>query len=238
MIRTLRELMRARWSWGAVLLLLAIQAWVEMRGGYLAVADLYERWGLSPDAWRQGHYVSLITYAFLHDSFTHVICNGLMLLFLGARLESWLGGKRLLWLWLGGILAGGCIHLWMSGSSEAVLVGASGAAMALLLCFTTLSPQSRFFLLPLSAGNVGLGVLISSLILMLLDPHAPIALFAGWGKAITARLGDDMFRIGHACHFGGALFGYLFAKWMLRRPVTLEELRENRRRRENAEQGT
>ncbi len=237
MNRTLEELMRARWSWCAVLLLLAIQSWVEWRGGYLAVAELYERWGLSPETWRQRHYVSLLTYALLHGSFTHAICNGLMLLFLGARLESWLGGKRVFWLWLGGIVLGGCFHGWMSGSSTAVLVGASGAAMALLLCLTTLSPQSRLFPLPLSAGNVGLGVLLSSLILMLLDPDAPVALLAGWGKAIEARWGDDIFRIGHACHFGGALAGWLFARWILRRPVLLEELQASRAKRERQHPG-
>lgn len=233
--RTLNELLRSRFSWCAVLLLLVIQVGVEMRGGYLAEADLYERWGLSTEAWRQGHYASLVTYALLHGSLTHVCCNGMMLLFIGARLENWLGRRRLLFLWLGGMVVGGCFTLCMNGSSQAVLVGASGSAMALLLCLTTLSPQSRMFLLPISAGNVGLGVLISSLILMFLDPDAPVVLFARWGKAISERFGDDIFKIGHACHFGGALVGWSYARWILRRPVTLEKLLENRCRREKAE---
>jgi membrane associated rhomboid family serine protease len=91
------------------------------------------------------------------------------------------------------------------------------------------------FPLPISAGNVGLGVVISSLILMFLDPDAPVVLFARWGKVISERFGDDMFKMGHACHFGGALVGWSYARWILRRPVTLERLQENRRRREKTE---
>ncbi len=233
--RTLEELGRARWSWVVVILLLAIHAWVEWQGGYQEVSWLYEKAGLSSESWQQGNYASPLTYALLHGSWVHYSCNALLLLFLGARVENLLGGKRLVLLLLSGTLMGGLFHLWMSGESSALLVGSSGAAMALLLTVTTLSPQSRMFPLPLSAGNVGLGIVISSFLLMLLDPAAPIPLLAGWGKEMAARWGDDLFRIGHACHFGGALAGILMGRWILRRPVTLTELQEQRERRENSD---
>lgn len=235
MSRTLEELGRARWSWFVVLLLLAIHAWVEWQGGYQEVSGLYEKAGLSSESWQQGNYASLLTYALLHGSWVHYSCNALLLLFLGARVENLLGGKRLVFLLLCGTLLGGFFHILMSGESSALLVGSSGAAMALLLTVTTLSPQSRMFPLPLSAGNVGLGILISSFLLMLLDPASPIPLFAGWGKELASRWGGDLFRIGHACHFGGALVGLLMGRWILRRPVTLTELQAQRERREKTE---
>jgi membrane associated rhomboid family serine protease len=37
--------------------------------------------------------------------------------------------------------------------------------------------------------------------------------------------------MGHACHFGGALAGWLYGRWMLRQRVTLEKLRRDRARR-------
>jgi membrane associated rhomboid family serine protease len=144
---------------------------------------------------------------------------------------------NLMLLILGGTLLGGLMHLLMSGDSSALLVGASGAAMALLLTVTTLSPQSRMFPLPLAAGNVGLGVMISSLLLMLLDPDASIPFLADWGNSLARMFGKDLFRIGHACHFGGAFFGFLLGRWVLRRPVTLEELQQQRERREKSRNG-
>lgn len=237
MIRALEDLWRSRWSWLVVLVVVAVHAWVEGQGGYQEVAELYRKAGLSRASWQQGHYASLLTYALLHGSWMHLFCNALLLLFLGARVENLLGGKKFLLLIVGGTLLGGVVHLLMSGESSALLVGASGATMALLLTVTTLSPQSRMFPLPLAAGNVGLGVMISSLLLMFLDPDAPIQIFAGWGKSLAAIYGEDLFRIGHACHFGGALFGFLLGRWVLRRPVTLEELQEQRERREKRRDG-
>ncbi len=233
MKRTLEELGRARWSWVVVLILVAVHAWVEGQGGYQQVAELYQKAGLSRESWLHGNYASPLTYGLLHGSWMHLICNALLLFFLGARVENLLGGKKFLLLIFGGTLLGGLVHLLMSGESSGLLVGASGAAMALLLMVTTLSPQSRMFPLPLAAGNVGLGVRISSLLLMLLDPDASIPLLSTWGKSLAAMWGQDLFRIGHACHFGGALFGFLLGRWVMRNPITLAELQKQRERRES-----
>jgi membrane associated rhomboid family serine protease len=44
-----------------------------------------------------------------------------------------------------------------------------------------------------------------------------------------------VFDIGHACHFGGALTGWLLARAILRPRVSLAKLRAQRRRRERRE---
>lgn len=232
MIRALEHLWRARLVWGIVIALSAIQAWVESCGGFQNVAWLYESAGLSLAGWKSGHYASVLTYALLHGSWLHLACNALLLLLLGARVECWLGRTWLTLVLIGGTLLGALFHLLMSGNAASVLVGASGATIALLLVITTLSPQSRMFPVPLAAENIGLGVMISALLLMVFNPEAPIPLLAQWGKTLAGWWGDDLFRIGHACHFGGGLAGWLIGRWIMRRPVSLEELQAQRVRRE------
>lgn len=233
MNRALEDLWRARMAWGLVLLLLVIHAWVEWQGGYQEVAVLYERGGLSRESVLAEYGAPLFTYSFLHASWFHLACNALLVLFLGARVESILGHQRLGVLLFLGAVFGGLFHLLLSGASTALLVGASGATMALLLMITTLSPESRMFPIPLAAGNVGLGVMIASFVLMLVNPDSSIPLLAGWGRTWADWWGEDLFRIGHACHFGGALAGWLMARWILRRPVSLEKLQAERERRES-----
>ena len=103
--------------------------------------------------------------------------------------------------------------------------------MSMLLLYTTVSPQSRLFFLPVSAGNLGLGVMISSLLLSLLNPALDLPILSGRG-AIVQTWYPELFQIGHACHLGGALSGFLLGRWLLRAPVSLEKLRLDRNRRE------
>ena len=42
----------------------------------------------------------------------------------------------------------------------------------------------------------------------------------------------NWFAVGHACHVGGGVAGYLYARWILRPGPTLSHLREERNRRE------
>jgi hypothetical protein len=41
--------------------------------------------------------------------------------------------------------------------------------------------------------------------------------------------------MGHACHFGGGMAGWLFGRWLLRPRISLERLRRDRERREAKE---
>jgi membrane associated rhomboid family serine protease len=46
------------------------------------------------------------------------------------------------------------------------------------------------------------------------------------------------FRIGHACHFGGGLAGWIYGRWLLRPRVSLKQLERSRARRETRDTGT
>jgi hypothetical protein len=52
------------------------------------------------------------------------------------------------------------------------------------------------------------------------------------GRALQQAGCGDWFRMGHACHLGGALAGWAQARWLLRRRVTLSDLQKQRHRRE------
>jgi membrane associated rhomboid family serine protease len=106
--------------------------------------------------------------------------------------------------------------------------------MGLLLLLTTLSPQSRMLPLPVSAKSLGLGVLLAELMLALIDPALGLPGLSLAGRTLTAHGVGGWFQMGHACHVGGGLAGWLYGRWILRSRVSLNELRCDRARREES----
>ena len=229
MTRTLNSWRRARWTWAFIAFLLLIHFGSE----YTTDANktmVYMTFSASRAGMENGFWWSMLTYGFLHGSWIHVFCNALMLWIIGAKLEDWLGGKHMSFMAILGMLGGSGCHLACGGNPTDLLVGASGVVMAQLLVFCSLSPQSRMFPLPISAKNLGLGLMISSCFLMLIHPAAAVPGFSRMGILLTEHGQGGWFRIGHACHFGGALSGFLYARWLQRRPVTLARLQRQRAR--------
>ena len=109
--------------------------------------------------------------------------------------------------------------------------------MALLLLLTTLSPQSRMMPIPISGKSLGLGILTTELVLALADSDLGLPGFSALGNWLDRHELGNGFQLGHACHFGGGLAGWLLGKWLLRPRVTLKRLRRDRERREASESG-
>ena len=109
--------------------------------------------------------------------------------------------------------------------------------MALLLLLTTLSPQSRMMPIPISGKSLGLGILTTELFLALIDPSLGLPGISALGNWLASHGMASGFQLGHACHFGGGLAGWLLGKWLLRPRVTLKRLRRDRERREASESG-
>jgi membrane associated rhomboid family serine protease len=215
----LRDVRAARFSWAAAAVVLLVESCLSGMGGHLnpGLHDIYESLGLSRAGIARGQVWQLVTHGCLHGGWLHVSLNALCLIAAGARVERIAGVRRAATLFLGGIFSGGVAFLLFP--SEVLLVGASGGIFALVLWLTTVSPQSRMAFIPLSARNLGRGLLLASGLL---------ALFAPWMDA-----GGIM--VSHACHFGGALCGWGVARWSLRPPPTLEQLKRQRARREKSD---
>jgi len=227
-------LLRARVAPAIALGLLLIYGLVAIAGGVDRQVWWYLTFGLQRIEVLEGRVWQLASHALLHGNWPHVALNALMVWVLGAKVEDVLGKAGLLKALGWGVLGGGLGHLLLApeGAAAPPLVGISGGCMGLLLVITTLSPESRMLPLPVSGRSLGLGVLLAELGFALIDPNLGVPGLAMIGQALAGQGCESWFQIGHACHFGGALAGWLYARSWLRPRVSLASLQADRRRRE------
>lgn len=89
----------------------------------------------------------LITYAFLHADWLHLLTNMLFLFVFGDNIEDAMGHFRYFVFYLAtSILAAGA-HLVMNLDSNGPLIGASGAVAGILGAYIVLFPHARVFVL-------------------------------------------------------------------------------------------
>ncbi len=219
--RNLRQIGSSPGSWAIALTILGIQMSVNAVGGAdrQPARAWFETLALSRAEVFEGKIWQILSYGFLHGGWLHAILNALFVLLIGSRIEHMAGRSVVIATTLAGVLGGAAGHLLLAdgGPGSPLLVGLSGGCMALLLLLTTLSPQSQMMPIPVSGKSLGIGILAASLIFSLIDP---VIRFTG--------LSD----IGHACHFGGGLAGWLCGRWLLRPRITQDRLRRDRERRE------
>ena len=137
---------------------------------------------------------TLITFNFFHAGFLHLIFNLMVLHFSGRLFNTYFTDKQLFGVYvLGGIFSGITFVLsYIFIGKAGLLVGASGAIMAILIATATYAP---FMLLriPLigivKLWHVAFVILLVDLIQMPLDNTG-----------------------GHLAHLGGALFGFIYIK--------------------------
>jgi membrane associated rhomboid family serine protease len=159
----------------------------------------------SPQAWADGRYWTLITYAWAHavaifgrsDLFwLHLVGNMIPLICLGPALEDFLGSWKFLGLYLGGAVISALCWFAFNRDSPEGIIGASGAVFALIAAAGTASPGSRvvvylFFILPIRMS-------LRVLALTVCGVEAAQIIF-GW-----------MPEVAHSAHLGGATFGFLY----------------------------
>jgi len=163
------------------------------------VGPLAKLFGLSWTDVRRGMVWQLVTYMFLHGSVMHVLMNMLGLYFLGRELETMLGSRRFLQLYLGCGVLGGLGWLLLSGASGARCVGASGAVFGIVGAFAAIFPHRQltillFFVLPITTSA------------------RRLALFFGLASLLMLRMGGG--GIAHAAHLAGGIGGYLYGLWV------------------------
>jgi membrane associated rhomboid family serine protease len=201
--RAVKQLLIAN---GAVFLLTALLGVFNGAGA--------ERWiqihfGLVPALVVRGWIWQLGTYAFLHAGLLHILFNMLWLWMFGAQLEQDWGYSLFLQFYFFCAVGAALTTIAVSftrilGASPMVpTVGASGAIFGLLLAFGILHANSEIMLFPLpfliKAKYFIMGLILIQVYLMLSSAHQP-----GESVAYTA-------------HLGGALFGYIWLKFIPRR---------------------
>jgi len=143
---------------------------------------------------------TLITYMFIHGGMMHIVFNMIALFFFGPRLEARLGGKKFLWLYFISGITGAVLSALVQ--PYAAIIGASGAVFGVLLGFAYYWPRDRIYIwgvLPIEAR--WLVVILTFLSLYSGLPGA------GSGGGVA-----------HFAHLGGFLGGFLYIKWIERRP--------------------
>jgi membrane associated rhomboid family serine protease len=221
----LRRIPQARVSLTVAGLILGIHALVVASGGVAAHGAWFAALGLGRQELAAGGVWRLFSYAFLHGSWLHVGLNAALIVGVGSRIESMAGHAVAVRVMLAGLLGGGLFHVMLA---PGLLVGFSGAAVALVLLLVTLSPESRMFPLPVSGKSLGIGIIVAELFLALLNPELGVPWLASLGKGMESM--GALFQIGHACHLGGGLAGWGVGRWLLRPRVSLASLQRERAR--------
>ena len=151
-------------------------------------------WAVTRDleVWR------LFTYMFVHDhrGVMHILFNMLMLWMFGVPVAREMGEKGFLQLYLlSGLFAGACSLVFYGATGNpAIIVGASGAVYALLVAFARFYPEQQllmFFLFPMPVKYAVMIFIAISLLLI--------------------NAGDG---IAHIAHLGGALFAWIYLRWL------------------------
>ena len=134
-----------------------------------------------------------VTAMLLYGNPWHFLGNVLVLYILGRDIESILGQRHFLYLFLSGTIGGELGHLFLM-PSETLLYAASGGVAAVLIAYATILPEldliawrlSRFSF-HLKAKHVAYAILLLSLVMLMIDRtgavmHSAIpgGLAAGW----------------------------------------------------------
>ena len=136
-----------RFAEAPILVLIAVNVLLYI--ATLADPDLVYTLGLQPSTWLERPW-TLITNLFIHGGLWHIAANMLTLYFFGRYLCMMVGDARFLTLYFLGGIAGNFFYILLS-SSDAVVIGASGAIFAIAGALTVMAPKMRVFIIPIPA---------------------------------------------------------------------------------------
>ncbi len=192
-----------RITWGVQRLILlnvlvfSVQLIVKPFEVWLGMCSLLvDLFGFQPGCFFSGFIWTPFTYQFLHGGLMHLFMNMLWLFVFGPDVERLLGTRQFIFFYSAcgvlGVLA--TVIPWLLGGHYSVVIGASGAAMGVLVAFAMIDPQRQFFMFPLP-------VPITAVWLVIL-----VILF----NLVTLNAGGS--NVSVATHFGGMLAGGLLMK--------------------------
>jgi membrane associated rhomboid family serine protease len=164
-----------------------------------------------PVAWLPD-WANLITYAFLHGDWLHLLSNMLFLWIFGDNIEDALGHVKYLVFYVLCAVLAGLAHLALNVDSTSPLIGASGAVAGVMGAYILLYPHARVFVLmrivipiPLPIPALWmLGVWIATQILnVVVGSQEPVAWWAHLGGIAAGMLLAVPFKRREVPLFGG-----------------------------------
>lgn len=162
---------------------------------------------LDPLAVRNGDVLRIVTAVFMHEGFFHLLFNMYALYFFGMMIAPTLGARRFLSLFLFSGVAGNVLWLAANWNAHALLLGASGAVMGVIMASALLAPDVEILILfipfPLKLRTASL-------------------VFAGID--IFMFITGDQTGVAYLAHIGGFLAGYIFSRIFLRREIRWDPL--------------
>ena len=170
--------------------------------GYIP-AIIFEYAALDPSLVIVPDEFTFVTYSFLHGDFMHLAMNMLFLWVFGDNVEDAMGHLRFLIFYLACAATGALCHGLLSTTSEAPLVGASGAISGVVAAYLMLHPRVRVW------------VLVFFRVPLPLPAFIPLLLWVG--QQFFMLLADPYGNVSWGAHVGGIIAGALLVL-ILRRP--------------------
>jgi membrane associated rhomboid family serine protease len=153
-----------------VILSLAVAGYI---GLVLAPDAVFGALALNPQGVVHGRIWQLVTYPFVNGACS-LICNGLVILFIGSAIEREWRTASFLWLWL--TVSVCCGILWVLGNllkgGSAVGFGANACTYGLIATMGVLFRGRRYFVLfaTLEAQHIAIGLIAIGIIISLPQP--------------------------------------------------------------------
>ena len=152
----------------------------------------------------QGQIWRLLSYAFCHSQadLLHLVFNMMVLYSIGGILKDLIGDREFLWFYLvSAVFAGICsLAVYSIVGIPVVIVGASGATMAIFCTVAMHYPRQKVFVM----GLIPVEFRWLLLLFVALD-SMPI---------ITGQIATS--KVANAAHLGGLVFGFFYFRWSMR----------------------
>ncbi|MEE9406306.1 MAG: rhomboid family intramembrane serine protease, partial [Candidatus Aenigmarchaeota archaeon] len=103
---------------------------------------------LTPALAINGAYWQFFTYMFLHGDPMHLFINMFVLIIFGQQVERHLGWKNFLLLYVIAGLGSAFLHIYLTGPSFIIMLGASGAVFGILTAYGFLFPRRWIIMFP------------------------------------------------------------------------------------------
>ncbi len=168
-------------------------------------AQILDRWAFVPTrfwSWNISSFPTVISYAFLHGGWGHLLSNMLFLWIFGHNVEDVLGHTKYFLFYILAAVWGVLLHAVMNHGDSHYLVGASGAISGVLTLYMFLFPRER----------------IRILVLFFIPMKLAAILFIFFWIATQVYMGfssisadSTMTQVAYFAHIGGIAYGILYA---------------------------